>query len=74
MNIVFISSVVFQVICGYIILDIPVTLSAGVIMGITIPIGIILIIAIVIVIICCCCPNCCPGKDWSGQLEPSAEI
>jgi uncharacterized membrane protein len=41
-----------------------VTLSAGAIMGIAIPVGIIVIALIVIVVICCCCPNCCTSNGF----------
>ena len=46
------------------IADRPVTLSAGAIMGITIPVGLLLIALVVIVIICCCCPI---FVDFSGE-------
>ena len=35
-------------------------MKLGLILGISIPLGILIIVGIIIVIICCCCPHICP--------------
>ena len=58
------------------ILDKPVTMSVGTILGIAIPVGILFIVIIILLIMCCACPHllCCYGMSQQKREKRQDKI